>query len=170
MKMRPISEIVDDCLEKMKPHKLFSWEDWWTDVVKDGPTPSNKTYAYWVWIRKRNDIKQEADKELARRKRPERFICPGCNQGIYLVGKEDVAEIKADVRVRKIVNCFITAHKEMFQLSLSSGLSDVDKKMLERVSSLVELQQNTMIGTLAKMRSLPPATKKKLLKHLGVEA
>ena len=166
--MRPISEIVDDCLGLMKPDKLFSWEEWWTNVVKNGQTPSYKTYAYWVWIRRRNDLKQEADRELARRKRPERLICPGCNQGIYLVGKDKVAEIKADSRVRKIVSCFIRSHKEMSQLSLCSGISDKDRKMLERISSMVELQQNTMLGTIAKMKSLPPATKKRILKHLGL--
>jgi len=167
--MRPINEIVDDCLNLMKSHEIFSWEEWWEKVVKDGSTPARKTYRYKCWIDDRNKLKKQIQKELEKRKRPERLMCPGQNQGIYLVNENDVAEITADYRVRKIVNCFINGHNEMNLLSLCPKLSDEDKKMLERLSSLVELQQNTMIGTMSKMRSLPPATKQRLMKHLGIE-
>jgi len=167
--MRPIAEVTDDCLTKMETHKLFSWDNFWTHVVKNGPVPASRTYGYYKYILKRNHLKQSINKELAKRKCPERLMCPGQNQGVYLVGEDDVAEIIVDKRVRKIVSSFEISHKEMSLLAQGKGISNEDKKMLERVSSMVELQQNTMIGTMAKMRSLPPATKKRILKHLGVE-
>jgi hypothetical protein len=167
--MRPINEIVDDCIKMMKPHEIFSWESWWVDVIKNGEVPSVNTFKYAKFIEKRCKIKQQVDIEFIRRKLPYRLICPGAGQGIYLVNEKDVAEMTADSRIRKIVNCFKKGHKIMSQLSLCKGISSEDSKMLERLSALVELQQNTMIGTMAKMRSLPPATKKRLLKHLGVK-
>jgi len=168
--MRPLAEITDNCLEYMKPHELWSWEDWWEKVIKNGEIPSRKTYAYEKFIDERNKIKININNELKRRKVPERLMCPGSGQGIYLVCEDDVAEITADKRVRKIVSTFEISHKEMSLLAVCNKISEEDKKMLLRLSDMVELQQNTMIGTMSKMRSLPPATKKRLLKKLGIDS
>ncbi|MCK5016911.1 MAG: hypothetical protein KAS32_07545 [Candidatus Peribacteraceae bacterium] len=167
--MRPIAEVTDDCESKMKPKDLFSWDEWWEDVIKNGTTPAHKTLAYHLWIKERSYIKGDINKELVRRKSPNRLICPGGGKGIYLVCEDDVAELTADTRVRKIVNCFEKGHSEMKMLAGCHKISVEDKKMLTRLSDLVELQQNTMIGTMSKMRSLPPDTKKRLLKHLGID-
>ena len=167
--MKPIAEITDNCENMMKPHDLFSWEKWWEDVIQNGSTPAHKTYAYEKWIKARTYIKGDINKELVRRKSPNRLVCPGAGKGIYLVNEEDVAEITSDTRVRKIVNCFEKGHSEMKMLAGCHKISVEDKNMLTRLSDLVELQQNTMIGTMSKMRSLPPDTKKRLLKHLGVD-
>lgn len=167
--MRPIAEITDDCENKMNPHDLFAWEKWWEDIIKNGTSPAHKTYAYQKWIKNRSDVKRQINKELSRRKSPNRLICPGAGKGIYLVCEDDVAELTADTRVRKIVNCFERGHNEMKMLAGCYKISVEDKKMLTRLSDLVELQQNTMIGTMSKMRSLPPDTKKRLLKHLGLD-
>jgi hypothetical protein len=152
----------------MKPHALFSWEDWWVQIVKDGEAPRHKTYAYSQFIDKRNKIKQQVNKELEKRKRPERLMCPGVGAGVYLVDEADVAELTTDQRIRKIVNTFENSQKQMSLLAASSRLSESDKSMLLRIAGLVELQQTSMIGTMARMKSLPPASKKRLLKHLGV--
>lgn len=167
--MKPIAEVTDACLRKMSSHKLFSWDNWWTHIVKNGPVPASKTYGYYKYIMARNEIKQSVNKELGRRKCAERLMCPGQNQGIYMVDEKDVAEITVDKRVRKIVSSFGISHREMMLLAQGKRISDEDRKMLERISTMVELQQNTMIGTMSKMRSLPAATKQKLLKHLGVD-
>lgn len=167
--MRPIAEITDNCLEMMSPHELFSWEDWWGKVIKNGDVPRHKTYAYTKYIQKRNYVKIVINKELQSRKRPERLVCPGAGQGVYLVCETDVAELTVDIRVRKIVSTFEIGSKEMRSLSLCEKISGEDKRMLSRLGGLIELQQNTMIGTMAKMKSLPPATKKRLLKHLGLD-
>lgn len=153
----------------MKPHELWSWQKWWEVIVQNGEAPTHKTFAYAKFVEKRSKIKQQIDKELERQKVPERLQCPGGGQGIYLVNEEDVAEITSDKRVRKIVNCFEKGQKEMTRLAVCERISGEDKRMLSRLSGLIELQQNTMIGTLAKMRSLPPATKKRLLKKLGIK-
>lgn len=168
--MRPIAEITEDCKRSMKPHELWSWQKWWEVIVQDGEMPTAKTFAYAMFIDKRSKVKQKVNKELERQKTPERLQCPGNGQGIYLVNEEDVAEITSDKRVRKIVSCFEISQKEMMRLSVCERISGEDKRMLSRLSSLIELQQNTMIGTMAKMRSLPPSTKKRLLKKLGVDA
>lgn len=168
--MRPIAEITDDCENKMRPHDLFSWEIWWKNIIKNRSFPPHKTYAYQKWIADRSYVKIQINKELSRRKSPNRLICPGAGKGIYLVCEDDVAELTADTKVRKIVNCFEKGHKEMKLLAGCSKISTEDKKMLNRLSDLVELQQNTMIGTMSKMRSLPPDTKRRLLKHLGIDS
>ena len=167
--MRPIAKVTDDCEKRMKPHELFSWEDWWVKIIKNGNVPAHKTYAYQKWTSRRCEAKDFINKELLRRKSPNRLMCVGAGQGIYLVCEDDVAELTADKKVRKIVRCFENSHKEMIGLACCEKISGEDKRMLSRLSSLIELQQNTMIGTMAKLRSLPPATKKRLLKHLGVE-
>lgn len=167
--MRPIAEITKEC-KKMNPHELWSWEKWWEVIVQDGEVPTAKTFAYAKFIEKRSKVKLQVNNELERQKTPERLQCPGGGQGIYLVNEEDVAEITSDKRVRKIVSCFEKSQKEMTRLAVCEKISGEDKKMLSRLSSLIELQQNTMIGTMSKMRSLPPATKKRLLKHLGLDA
>lgn len=167
--MRPIAEITDDCENKMTPYELFSWEKWWENIIQNGTVPAHKTLLYHLWIRKRSYLKADINKELARRKSPNRLMCPGAGKGIRLVNEIEVAEITSDTRIRKIVNCFEKGHNEMKMLAGCHKISVEDKKMLTRLSDLVELQQNTMIGTMSKMRSLPPATKKRLLKHLGLE-
>lgn len=167
--MRPIAEITENCKRLMKPHELWSWQKWSEIILKDGEVPRNKTYTYQKWIEKRSKIKLQVNKELERQKVPERLQCPGGGQGIYLVNEEDVAEITSDKRVRKIVSCFEKSQKEMTRLAICERISGEDKRMLNRLSGLIELQQNTMIGTLSKMRSLPPATKKRLLKKLGIK-
>lgn len=168
--MRPLSEMTDNCLRLMNPHRLWSWEYWWTKIVKNGEVPSRKTFAYEKFIQKRAKIKNDINKELQRQQKPERLLCPGVGQGIYLVNEKDVAELTVDKRVRRIVNCFIKSQKDMVQLAVCERISGDDKRMLSHLSGLIELQQNTMIGTMAKMRSLPPATKKRLLKRLGIDA
>jgi len=167
--MRPIAEITDDCESHMKPHELFGWENWWEKIIKNGSAPTHKTHAYHKWLERRSKLKNNINKELSKRKSPNRLICPGAGQGIYLVCEKDVAEITAESRVRKIVCCFEKSHKEMTLLANCNKISGEDKKMLNRLSDLIELQQNTMVGTMSKMRSLPPGTKKRLLKHLGIE-
>ena len=167
--MRPIAEMTDSCLELMAPHQIFDWDEWWIGVIQNGSVPRRKTFLYSEYIDLRNKVKQQINTELTRRKRPERLICPGHGKGIYLINESDVAEVTADGRIRKIVLCFQKGHREMALLAECTTLIEDDRKMLERLSGLVELQQNTMVGTMAKMRSLPPATKARLLKHLGVE-
>ena len=167
--MRPIADIADDCEKYMKPHELFSWEEFWINIAKNGGTPAHKTFAYSKWVEERCRLIRDINKEYTRRKSPSRMICPGSSRGVYRVSEEDVAEITADIRVRKIVNCFEKSHKEMGLLSVCNKISISDRKMLKRLSGMVELQQNTMIGTMAKMKSLPLETKKRLLKKLGFE-
>lgn len=167
--MRPIAEMADRCLSLMKPHELWSWDKWGGQIMGNGSIPSRKTYAYDKFIQKRLQAKAQINTELKRRKAPERLFCPGSGQGIYLVNEEDVSEITSDKRVRRIVSCFTKGRKEMASLATCRRISNEDKKMLLRLGGLIELQQNTMVGTMAKMRSLPPATKKRLLKHLGVQ-
>ena len=167
--MRPIAEVTDDCEKEMKPHELFSWENWWTDVIKNGEIPARKTYKHEKWIMQRSKLKQKINKELERRKSPNRLICPGGGQGIYIVNEMDVAEITADEGVRKIIRCFEKRDKEIFGLLSAMKISIENKRMLSRLRNMFELQQSTIIGMIANMRSLPPATKKRILKHLGIE-
>ena len=166
--MRPIAEVVDSCLAEMEPHKLFTWEDWWEQIAQNGPAPRSKTFAYAQFIDQRNKVKQHVNCELEKRKAPERLVCPGEGMGVFLVNESDVAEITTDKRIRKIVSTFESSQKQMSLLAQSKRLSEPDKTMLIRIAGLVELQQTSMIGTMARMRSLPAASKKRLLKHLGV--
>lgn len=167
--MRPIAEETNDCLEIMKPNELWEWDKWWTDVVKNGEVPTKKTFKYQKWIEKRCKEVARINLELRRRNRPERLLCPGGGQGVYLVNEDEVAEKITDRRIRRVVNSIENSHKEMRSLSRCPKLKDEDARMLSRLSDMLELQSNTLIGSIAKMRSLPPATKKRLLKHLGMD-
>jgi len=165
---RPIADIADSCEDMMKPSELITWEYWWAEVVQEkGELPPHKTYAYLKWIEKRCDLKIAINKELGRRKSPRRLICPGMSKGIYLASENDIAEITADTRLKKIANCIETASKEWRLLANCKGLPIHDKEMMSRLSNLMELQQNTMIGTMVNMDSLPAETKQRLLKKLG---
>jgi hypothetical protein len=159
---------MDDCEKLMKPHELFTWDSWWENIVKAGEIPKRRTYLDQIWMEDRRHLKRHINKELAKKKSPNRLICLGHGRGIYLVCEKDVAEITADMRIRKIVDCFELSNKEMIELAKCNKISEIDRKMLNRLGDLVELQQNTMIGTMSRMKSLPPSTKKRLLKHLGV--
>lgn len=168
--MKPIGEMTDNCLQLMKPNKLWEWDKWWTNVVKNGQVPTRKTYAYQKWIEKRSKETARINLELTRRNRPERLLCPGAGQGIYLVNEDEVAEKILDYRIRRVVSAVEKSHNQMRLLAHCPKLKSEDAHMLSRMSDMFELQSNTLIGSIAKMRSLPPATKKRLLKKLGFEA
>jgi len=170
--MKPLTEVVDRCLSMMKPHKLFDWAEWWTNVVEEGETPRNKSYEYYKFIMKRNRLKKSVNKELEARRLPERLICVGNGKGVYLVnetGEHNVADTTIHKRVCKIVRAFEISHKEMTKLAHCQRLLPEDQKALLRTSDLMELHGNTIIGTIAKIKALPPATKTRLLKSLGID-
>lgn len=167
--MRPVGEMTDSCLLLMKPNELWGWDKWWIDVCKNGEVPRRKTYAYQKWIEKRSKEMGRINLELLRRNRPERLFCPGAGQGIYLVNEDEVAEKILDYRIRRVVNTVEKSHNQMRALSRCPKLKPEDARMLSRMSDMLELQSNTLIGSIAKMRSLPPATKKRLLKKLGID-
>lgn len=168
--MKPIAEMTKGVLDLMKPHQLWPWENWARRIMGNGSLPARKTYGYELFIRERLEAKASINKELERMKRPERLFCAGPGEGVYLVNEIDVADLVIGKSVIKIIRSFETGHKRTRNLAGCERISAEDRRMLNRVSVLVELQNNTMIGTIARMKSLPPATKKRLLKKLGFKA
>ena len=170
--MKPLAEVVDRCLIMMKPNQLFDWEKWWTNIVQDGEAPCNKSWEYYKFIMKRNRLKKSINKEFEARRLPERLMCVGNGKGVYLInelGEHNVADTTIHKRVCKIVRSFEISHKEMTKLAHCQRLSPEDQKALLRTSDLMELHGNTMIGTIAKIKSLPAPTKTRLLKSLGID-
>lgn len=169
--MKPLAEVVDRCLNLMRTGELLAWDEWWINVVQDSPVPHHKSWEYYKFIMLRNRVKKSINKELEARRLPERLMCVGNGEGVYLVnetGEHNVADTTIHKRICKIVRTFEISHKEMEKLAICQRISSEDRKALTRTSDLVELQQNTMIGTMAKMKSLPPASKTRLLKSLGI--
>ena len=167
--MDSLCKIVDRCLKLMKPYQMFPLEKWWEEIIRDGEVPPHKSYKYQKWISKRCRLKNSVNKELERRKRPERLMFIGHGEGIRLVDENEVGEITVDRRVRKIISIFERGQKEMVRLAICDKMSTEDRTMLTDMARMIELQQNTIIGTMAKMPSLPEPTKKRILKHLGIK-
>ena len=167
--MRPIEKIVNDCLKKMKAYKLFTFDKWWEDVVGAGSVPSRKSFAHYKWLEKRAILKNSVNRELQNRTRPARLLFVGGGQGVYLVDEKEIATLTVDKRVRRMMSCFENGAKQMRALALCEKISDTDKAMLKDVYGYFELQENTIIGTMAKMKSLPEPSRTRLLKKLGVK-
>jgi hypothetical protein len=167
--MRPISKIVDDCLNKMKPNEIFSWEGWWEIIVKDGKVPPAKTYEYEQWIKVRNSLKIKIQNEFVKMKVPERLECVGYGKGIYIINENNVTVNTIDKKTKRLVNTFINSQKAMNDLVDCIKIPAKDKKVLANYSNILEVQKNAMLGTIAKTPLLPPDTKKILLRHLGID-
>ena len=165
--MDSIVKITDKCL-KMKPNELWSWEKWAEDIV-GLKVPAKKTYAYEKFISARNKFKAKVNKELARRNLPERVICVGGGKGVYLVNEKAVADTFVETKVRRFIRAVENSNIILRELSGAKQLSLDDKKMLTRVAGAFELQGNTLIGTISRMKSLPKPIKARLLKDLGIE-
>lgn len=167
--MDSLCKVVDRCLKHMKPYQLYSWEQWWEKFIQDGDVPRHQSYKYQKWLERRVREKNSINKELERRKQPQRLILVGHGEGIQLVDENEVSEITVDKRVRKIVSTFERGRKEMVCLAVCEKISTEDRTMLTDMGRMIELQQNTIIGTMGKMPSLPEPTKKRILKHLGIK-
>jgi len=167
--MKSLTEMTDKCIKMMKPHVLWDWEKWWVTITGDDDVPGSKTFAYHVWMKKRCELKDKINKEMRARKMPETLMCTGLGEGIYLVNQEDIAEMTVTRRMRTIIASFEKSQKEMRLLTTCERLSPVDRKMLTGLGSMIELQENTMIGTMSKLKSLPAPAKKILFKKLGLK-
>ena len=165
--MDSIVKITDKCL-KMKPNELWSWEKWAEDIV-GLEVPAKKTYAYERFISARNRFKGNVNRELARRNLPERIICVGWGKGVYLVNEEAVADTFVETKVRRFIRAVENSNVVLRELSGAKQLSVEDKRMLSRVAGAFELQGNTLIGTISRMKSLPKPIKARLLKDMGIE-
>lgn len=166
--MDSLCKVVDRCLKLMKPNRIFSSEKWWETVIQDGEVPSRKTYNYHQWMQKKHRCKNQINKELERRKRPERLFFTG-GESIYLVNENEVADMIVDKRMRKVVNTIELGPKEMRALLLCDKLSGDNKRVLRGCSDLLEVTVNGIITTLTKRGLLPGSTRKLLLKHLGIK-
>jgi hypothetical protein len=166
--MDSLTAIVDRSLAKMKPHDLWSWDKMGTDIFNNGEVPARKTYAYQKWIELRNAMKKRINRELAHRNRPERLICAGQGKGVYLINEEDVAQHCSEKHLRRAVTVFEGGKQEFDTFTKAVQVSLEDKKAMRRLSVMFELQCNTMLGSVANMKSLPAPIKKYLLKKLGL--
>ena len=166
--MRPITEITDLCLSGMKPHKLWSWEEWWAEIVDD-IAPKKNTWAYHKWIAKRNQVKNQVNKELGKFLLAERLICVGEGKGLFLVDKVDVAGITIEQKVSRFMGHVEGANKVLQELATAKVLSDADKKMCLRVCGVFELQGNALLGTVVKMKSLPKPLRKSIIQQYSFD-
>ena len=164
--MESIEKITDASLQKMKPGYLWSWGDWAEKIAKI-EMPVKETYEYQKFIAQRNQLKQQVNKELARRKLPDRLECLGNGEGIYLLNEKTVSEKYAEKGMRKVVNVLKIRAREFEALIKSPKLPDQDRTMLRRLTGTFEQERNGLIGSVVRMRSLSAPAKKRLLKNLG---
>ena len=165
--MKPIAEMVDRCLELMKPSVHYSWREWYEDIILAGAAPGKNTVAFHNWSNTRSKIKHKINRELLARKRPERLQCVGNGRGIFLLDASIVATVTAEEGVRKLISCFEYRKQAYLELATCTDLKLDDKKMLKRLGSFVDLQESTILGMIAKMKSLPTKMRTRLIADLS---
>ena len=166
--MKPLTETVDLCLAKMKHREVWTWEKWWR--LLGGTVPHRNTWAYHEWLEHRSKEKMRINRELAKFLQAERLICVGGGQGLYLVDKSEVTDITVEQKVTRFINHLENAEKTLQALATAKSLSSADIQTCLRMSSLFELQGNALLGTVAKMRSLPEPIRKKLKKKFRFDS
>lgn len=165
--MKPIAEMTDLCLKNMKPGHLYCFEDWWEKILGLDALPNKKTYDYMKWSTcTRGKVYQQINRELALRKVPDRLEAVGNGKGIFRLNVETVASYKIDKRVRSLMSKIECTMSDWNALSHSAGLSPSQIRMLNASTDWMQMSENMMLGTLAKL-PIAKETKSKLLKRLS---
>ncbi len=165
--MKPLTEITDLCLSKMKPDQIWTWEKWWKEIV-GLDLPLGKSWAMHKWIELRNRIKGEVNRELARFMQAERLMCVGEGKGLYMVSGKEIADVMVEKKVLKFISHVERANEVLDVLSKAKNMSLTDKNTCKKMAGAFQMQGNALIGTMGQMRSLPKPLKKTILKKLGV--
>ena len=168
--MKPIAEMTDNSLKKMKPNEIYTFVDWWENILGLPELTHKKTYEYMKWATcSRGKVMQRINKELAARKKAERLIAIGNGKGLYLIDSQKLASFSVDKRVRGFIQKLETTMAEWNEIKLSEDLPPADKRMLNAAEGWLQVNENMMIGTLIKLPLLQDGTKNKLMKKLGIE-
>lgn len=151
-------------INPMRINREYKWAEWWSQFV----SPANTEHPTMVWPDDRLEVKKRVNKEFVARNLSNRLFILHHGRSVYMLDGDDGVAAKFFLnRAKKTGANIDTTIKSIRDLAEANGISSEDRRMLLNASNVIDGHQNTLIGAIGRMRSLPGPIKREAMSHLG---